>query len=68
MRTDSPSDTDRRRSAPQIASRTASAATNGALGVVLVGDWRAEDRDDRIADELLDRAAEALDLGLRTRA
>ena len=33
-----------------------------ALGVVLVRDRRAEDRDDRVADELLDRAAVALEL------
>ena len=35
---------------------------NGALGVVLVRDRRAEERHDRVADELLDRAAEALEL------
>ena len=33
-----------------------------ALGVVLVGDRRPEDRDDGVADELLDRAAVALEL------
>ena len=32
------------------------------LGVVLVGDWRAEDGHHRVADELLDRAAVALEL------
>ena len=37
---------------------------NGSLGVVLVRDRRAEDGHDRIADELLDRPAEALDVGL----
>ena len=31
------------------------------LGVVLVGDRRAPDRHDRVADELLDRAAVAAD-------
>ena len=36
---------------------------NGALRVVLVRDRRTEQRDDRVADELLDRAAEALQLG-----
>ena len=35
--------------------------TDRALGVVLVGDRRAPDRHDRVADELLDRAAVALD-------
>ena len=34
------------------------------LGVVLVRDRSAEDRHDGVADELLDRAAEALDVGL----
>ncbi len=34
---------------------------DGALGVVLVGDGRAPDRHDRVADELLDRAAVQLD-------
>ena len=33
-----------------------------ALGIVLVRHRRAEDRHHRVADELLDRAAEALDL------
>ena len=37
--------------------------SHGSLGVVLVGDWRAEERHDRIADELLDSAAEELELG-----
>ncbi len=32
------------------------------LGVVLVRDWGAEDRHHRVADELLDRPAEALEL------
>jgi hypothetical protein len=36
--------------------------TDGALGVVLVRDGRAEDRHHRVADELLHRPAEALDL------
>ena len=40
---------------------------HGARRVVLVGQGRAEDRYDRIADELLDRSAVVLDL-LRTRA
>ena len=39
--------------------------THGPLGVVLVRDGRAEDRDDRVADELLHRAAEALELVAR---
>ena len=34
-----------------------------ALGIVLVRDRGAEDGHDRVADELLDRAAEALELG-----
>ena len=37
---------------------------NRPLGVVLVGDRRPEDGHDRIADELLDRASEALEVGL----
>ena len=37
---------------------------HGPLGVVLVRDRRAEDRHHRVADELLDRSAEALDVGL----
>ena len=40
----------------------AEAGADGALGVVLVCDRRAEDRHHGVADELLDRAAEALDL------
>ena len=36
---------------------------NGSLRIVLVRDRRAEQRDDRVADELLDRAAEVLQLG-----
>ena len=35
---------------------------DGALGIVLVGGGRAEQRHDRVADELLDGAAEALQL------
>ena len=35
---------------------------NGALGIVAVSDRRTEDRHHRVADELLDDAAEALDL------
>ena len=37
--------------------------TDGALRIVLVCDGRAEDRHDGVADELLDRAAAALELG-----
>ena len=37
--------------------------SNGSLRIVLVRDRRAEQRDHRVADELLDRAAEALQLG-----
>ena len=40
---------------------------HGALGIVLVRDRRAEERDDRVADELLHRAAEALELGADVR-
>ena len=40
----------------------AEAGANGALGVVLVRDRRAEDGHHRVPDELLDRAAVALDL------
>ena len=36
---------------------------HGSLGVVLVCDRRAEDGHDRVADELLDGASEALELG-----
>jgi hypothetical protein len=36
---------------------------HGSLRVVLAGGRRAEDRDHRVADELLDRAAPALELG-----
>ena len=43
-----------------VADRERSA--NGALGVVLVRDGSAEDRHHRVADELLHRAAEALQL------
>ena len=35
---------------------------DGALGIVLVRDRRAEERHHRVADELLDRAAVALEL------
>ena len=38
------------------------AGPDGTLGVVLVRDGRAEDGHDRVADELLDGAAVALDL------
>ena len=40
---------------------------HGALGVVLVRDRCAEDGHDRVADELLHGAAEALDLGAQAR-
>ena len=40
---------------------------DGALGVVLVRDGGAEDRHHRIADELLDRSAEALELVAQAR-
>ena len=40
---------------------------NGSLRVVLVRDRRAEDGHDRVADELLDRSAEALELGAHAR-
>ena len=39
---------------------------DGALGVVLMRDRRAEERHHRVADELLDRTAEALELGPET--
>jgi hypothetical protein len=39
-------------------------SSHGALGVVLVRDRRAEHRHDSVADELLDRTLEALDLPL----
>ena len=38
-------------------------SADGALGIVLVRDWDAEMRDDRVADVLLDRAAAAFELG-----
>ena len=38
-------------------------SADGALGVVLVRGRRAEERHDRVADELLDGAAVALELG-----
>ena len=34
-----------------------------ALGIVLVGDRRAEDRDERVADDLVDLTAVGHDLG-----
>ena len=40
---------------------------HGALGIVLVRDRRAEDGHHRVADELLDGAAEALELGAHAR-
>ena len=40
---------------------------HGPLGVVLVRDGRAEQRHHRVADELLDRAAVALELGSNAR-
>ena len=49
------------------ASRIASAGPDGALRVVLVRDGRAEDGHHRVADELLDRAAEALELRAHAR-
>ena len=36
--------------------------THGSLRIVLTGDRRAEERDDGVADELLHRAAPALEL------
>ena len=51
------------RSARRLRLEDGERGANGALGVVLVRDRRAEERDDRVADELLDRAAEALELG-----
>ena len=50
-----------------IASRICERGADRPLGVVLVDHRRAEDRHDRVADELLDRAAEALDLVLDAR-
>ena len=41
--------------------------SDGSLRVVLVGDRSAEDRHDRVTDELLDGAAEALELGAHAR-
>jgi hypothetical protein len=41
------------------------AGANGTLGIVLVGCRRAEERHDRVADELLDGAAVALELGAK---
>ena len=38
-----------------------------ALGVVLVGDGRAEQRDERVADDLVDLAAVGLHVGARPR-
>ena len=40
-----------------------SPAAHGALGVVLVGDRRAEQGDDGVADDLVDPAAEVGDVG-----
>ena len=40
---------------------------NRALRIVFARDRRTEDRHDSVADELLDRAAEALDLLLDAR-
>ena len=40
-----------------------SAGADRALGVVLVRDGRAEERDERVADDLVDLAAERRDLG-----
>ena len=51
-------------SAPRCVSRIRSAGANRALGIVLVRDRRAKTAIDRIADELLDGAAEPLDVGL----
>ena len=45
----------------RTAATSSSAGPDGALGIVLVGDRRAPDRHDRVADELLDGAAVALD-------
>jgi len=45
----------------------AQGGTDAAFGVVLVRDRRAEDGHDGVADELLDRAAEALDLPAQSR-
>jgi hypothetical protein len=42
-------------------------SANGALGVVLVSDRRSEDGHHGVADELLHRAAEALDLEAQAR-
>jgi hypothetical protein len=47
-------------SASALAERRRSSAA--IRSVVVVRDGRAEDRDDRVADELLHRAAEALEL------
>ena len=44
------------------------AGPHGALGIVLVGDRSAEDAHHVVADELVDRSAEALDLAHRARA
>ena len=42
--------------------RNVQAGTHGAKGVVLMGDWDAENADDGIANEFLDRATVPLDL------
>ncbi len=39
--------------------------SDGSLGIVLVRDGRAEQRHNRVADELLDRAAVVLELGAK---
>ena len=49
-------------------SRGSRAPPHGTLWVVLVGDRRAEERHHGVADELLDRAAEALELASRSRS
>ena len=66
MRTDSPSDGSSAFSS-EIASRTASAARTARSASSSWRGRRPEDGDDRVADELLHGAAEALELGLRPR-
>ncbi len=60
-------ETERRVFAVQLRDRLADRerGADGALRVVLVRDRSAEDGHHRVADELLDGAAEALELGLR---
>ena len=53
----------RRRRAPRSRRCIASASVERPLGMVLVRGRRAERRHDGVADELLDRAARAVDLG-----